>query len=77
MDEFTHALRSLLQRSRAAGNHAPAVAPSAVVSAIELAARLAALEREMAEVRSRINGLLYLVAGAVLTQLLLKWSGMA
>jgi hypothetical protein len=34
--------------------------------------RLRALEREVAEVRSRINGLLFVVAGAVVTQVVLR-----
>ena len=74
MDEFTRALRSLIQRSRGAERPLPD-APVATASPAELAARLAALEREMAEVRSRINGLLYLVVGAVLTQLVLRLAG--
>lgn len=37
--------------------------------------RLRALEREVAEVRSRINGLLFVVAGASLTQLVLRLAG--
>jgi hypothetical protein len=34
--------------------------------------RLRSLEREVAEVKGRINGLIFVVAGAVLTQVILK-----
>lgn len=37
-----------------------------------VAERLRALERELGEVRARINGLLFVVAGAVITQLVLR-----
>jgi len=37
-----------------------------------IAERLRALERDLAEVRSRVNGLLFVVAGAVVTQLVLR-----
>jgi len=34
--------------------------------------RLRALEREMAEVKGRINGLIFLIAGTVATQVILR-----
>jgi hypothetical protein len=34
--------------------------------------RLRGLEREVAEVKGRVNGLIFVVAGAVVTQLVLK-----
>ncbi len=34
--------------------------------------RLAALEREVAEVKGRVNGLIFVVAGAVIAQVVLK-----
>lgn len=37
-----------------------------------VAERLRTVERDMAEVRTRINGLLFVVAGAVVTQLVLR-----
>jgi hypothetical protein len=40
-----------------------------------VAHRLASLERELGEVRARINGLLFVVAGAVITQLVLRLIG--
>jgi hypothetical protein len=36
-----------------------------------VAQRLQALERDVAEVRSRVNGLLFVVAGAVVTQVVM------
>jgi hypothetical protein len=40
-----------------------------------VAERLRLLERELAEVRARVNGLLFVVAGAAVTQLLLRVLG--
>jgi hypothetical protein len=37
-----------------------------------VAERLRSLERDVAEVRTRINGLLFVVVGAVITQLVLR-----
>lgn len=34
--------------------------------------RLRALEREMVEVKSRVNGLIFLIAGTVATQVILR-----
>jgi hypothetical protein len=40
-----------------------------------VAERLRALERDLAEVRTRVNGLLFVVAGAAATQVLLRVLG--
>ena len=40
-----------------------------------VAERLRALERYLAEVRARVNGLLFVVAGAVATQVVLRLFG--
>ena len=52
---------------------------SARVSAAEFRAateqRLRALEREVAEVKGRGNGLIFVVAGAVITQVVLRLVG--
>ena len=49
------------------------------VSAAEFRAateqRLRALEREVAEVKGRVNGLIFVVAGAVITQVVLRLVG--
>jgi len=53
--------------------------PFARVSAAEFRAaaeqRLRTLEREVAEVKGRINGLIFVVAGAVVTQVVLRLLG--
>lgn len=41
-------------------------------SVLSLEARLASLEREMAEVKARINGLIFVVLGAVISELLTR-----
>jgi len=48
------------------------VAMSAPAFRAVVAQRLEALERDMAEVRARVNGLLFVVAGAVATQVVLR-----
>lgn len=40
-----------------------------------VAERLRTLERDVAEVRARVNGLLFVVAGAVVTQVVLRLFG--
>jgi hypothetical protein len=40
-----------------------------------VAERLRALERDVGEVRSRVNGLLFMVAGAAVTQVVLRLVG--
>jgi hypothetical protein len=40
-----------------------------------VAERLRSLERDVAEVRARVNGLLFVVAGAVVTQVVLRMFG--
>jgi hypothetical protein len=40
-----------------------------------VADRLRSLERDLAEVRARVNGLLFVVAGAVATQVVLRLFG--
>jgi hypothetical protein len=65
---------SRFRRAPEAGGNA-----SARVSAAEFRAaaeqRLRALEREVAEVKGRVNGLIFVVAGAVVTQLVLRLVG--
>ena len=70
---FERAL-SRFRRSSDAGGEV-----SARISAAEFRAaaeqRLRALEREVAEVRGRVNGLIFVVAGAVITQVVLRLVG--
>ncbi len=77
-DKLTLALEGLLQRRRRA--HArqqqtgapPLLAQPATAFEAVLQERLRLLEQELAEVRNRVAGLLFLVAGAVLAQLVLR-----
>ncbi len=81
------ALERALARFRLSGRPLRASAPErrraddngdsrARVSAAEFRAateeRLRSLEREVAEVKGRINGLIFVVAGAVITQVVLR-----
>jgi hypothetical protein len=45
---------------------------SAPAFRVVVAERLRALERDVGEVRARVNGLLFVVAGAVVTQVVLR-----
>jgi len=70
---LAEALRRFRRSPEAAGE------VSARVSAAEFRAateqRLRAVEREVAEVKGRVNGLIFVVAGAVITQLVLRLVG--
>ena len=83
-EETTHrprpieaALRALARRRdrHAAALAEPLTAMSPEAFRAIVAARLHALERDLAEVRARINGLLWVVAGAAVTQILLRVLG--
>lgn len=69
------AVARLLRRPRAAAPPADVGAMTAPEFRAAIAARLDALERDVAEVRGRVNGLLFVVAGAVITQLVLGLTG--
>lgn len=72
-------LRQALARFRRRAGAAPAAAQAALSAPAfraAVAARLHALERDVAEVRARINGLLFVVAAAVVTQLVLRVAGL-
>ncbi len=68
------ALRALARRrerrATALAEPLTAITPEAFRSVV--AARLHALERDLAEVRTRVNGLLFVVAGAAATQIILR-----
>ena len=67
------AIRQLGERFRRAQPPSPALeslSPPAFRSVV--AHRLQALEREVGELRARINGLVFVVVGAVVTQLVLR-----
>jgi len=71
-------LRELGERMRgvrASNDGAMLEAMTAPAFRAVVAQRLRALERDVAEVRTRVNGLLFVVAGAVVTQLVLRLVG--
>ena len=74
---MSHRLAEALRRFRRSPEAAGEV--SARVSAAEFRAaaeqRLRALEREVAEVKGRVNGLIFVVVGAVMTQIVLRLLG--
>jgi hypothetical protein len=77
MSDLPGAARKLADavvRSRSAADiaDAPIEALSAPAFRALVAERLRALERDVAEVRARINGLLFVVVGAVIAQLVLR-----
>ena len=68
--------RFALRRDAARGREvARADAMTAAEFRASVAERLRALERDVGEVRTRLNGLLFVVAGAVVTQVLLRLVG--
>jgi hypothetical protein len=77
--ELRQAARKLAEAAARAREPRSADAPLEALSAPAfralVAERLRALERDVAEVRTRINGLLFLVAGAVISQLVLRLLG--
>ncbi len=81
-DDLGAALRQLFARLRATqlsrrdDDYVSSIeAMSAPAFRALVAERLRSLERDVAEVRSRVNGLLFVVAGAVVTQLVLRLFG--
>jgi hypothetical protein len=75
-NQLDDAVRRFIARWRAARNVEPAIAEIEAMTApafrVLVAERLRAVERDVAEVRARVNGLLFVVAGAVVTQLVLR-----
>ena len=76
-NNLNSAVRRFVRRLRRAARDAePAIAEIEAMTApafrVLVAERLRAMERDVAEVRARINGLLFVVAGAVVTQLVLR-----
>jgi hypothetical protein len=67
------ALRRLFARQPAAA--LPLETMSAPAFRALVAERLRTLERDVEELRARINGLLFVVAGAVITQVVLRLVG--
>ncbi len=71
-DELTRLIRRLAPR-----RPPPAAFLAEPGSAFEpaLAARLRSVEADLAEVRGRVNGLLFVVAGAAVTQIVMRLVG--
>lgn len=69
-DELDEAIERARGRAAARREAAAAAATAAFRATVE--ARLKALEAELAEVKGRLNGLLFLLAGAVLVQIALR-----
>jgi hypothetical protein len=69
--DLEHAIADIGRR-RAAGDAVAERAMTAAAFRAGVTERLHALEREVAEVRQRVNGLLFVVAGAVVTQVVLR-----
>ncbi len=63
------AIRDLARRGR---EPAPAAELSAREFRVRMDERLRALERDLAEVKTRVNGLLFAVAGVALTDVLTR-----
>jgi hypothetical protein len=72
--ELREALRGVL-RARQASRGEPLETMSPAAFRTVVAERLRALERDLGEVRARVNGLLFVVAGAVATQVILRLFG--
>ncbi|HLZ69558.1 MAG TPA: hypothetical protein VKV26_06555 [Dehalococcoidia bacterium] len=69
-DDLAAAVARARARTAARRETAAAAASAAFRAAVE--ERLKALEAELAEVKGRLNGLLFLLAGAVLAQIALR-----
>jgi hypothetical protein len=74
MDERGGALERVLRRAgrRRAVQQEPAEQLSPAAFRAVADERLRSLERQLEELKSRVNGLLFLLAGAVATQVLLR-----
>ena len=71
--DLREALQWLLARGTSPPEQLESMSPQAFRSIV--AERLRSLERDVAEVRTRVNGLLFVVAGAVATQVVLRLFG--
>jgi hypothetical protein len=69
-DELARAIASLRRGGTADAAQLASMSAPAFRSIV--AERLRLLERDLAEVRSRVNSLLFVVAGAVVTQVVLR-----
>lgn len=72
--ELKQALQRLVRGRGPQPPPRPDLAPGCPFGAV-VEARLKALDGELGEVRARVNGLLFLLAGAIATQVVLKLLG--
>ena len=68
--ELERAIARFRPKPRPNGDVAGRISAAAFRAAVEQ--RLSAVERDLADLKGRINGLIFVVAGAVLTQLILR-----
>ncbi len=64
------ALARFRRQPDASGNTAARISAAAFRAAVEM--RLGNLERDMGDLKGRLNGLIFLVVGTVITQMVLK-----
>ena len=67
-----HRLIRALRRTSSSGGEGAIATMTPEMFRTTVSERLRSLERELTEVRTRINGLLFVVTGAVITQLILR-----
>ena len=67
------ALTSLFRKQRRVREDVTNMSPSAFRAVVD--GRLGSLERQLDELKGRVNGLLFLVAGTVLTQVIIRLLG--
>jgi hypothetical protein len=72
--ELREAIGGLMRRRRAVDVGALETMSAPAFRSV-VAERLRSLERDVSEVRTRVNGLLFVVAGAVATQVVLRLFG--
>jgi hypothetical protein len=78
MYEIERAISRFIRRRRETqplATELPIASMTAPAFRVLVAERLRTLERDVAEVRARVNGVLFVVAGAVITQLVLRLAG--
>jgi hypothetical protein len=73
-DTLERAIARFRPRPKATPDDAPARISAAAFRA-SIAQRMRNLERDVGEVKGRINGLIFVVIGAVVTQLVLRVAG--
>jgi hypothetical protein len=73
--EIERALAALLRRRRAAEASAERLPLTGVAFRAVVDQRLASVEEQIREVKGRVNGLIFLIAGTVAAQIILRLLG--